>query len=54
MYKGLKKSDTHRERASLIWGFAMPILDKQAEVLIQKLLKLEELLFKIIFKSTVI
>jgi hypothetical protein len=30
--------DPLREWASLIWGFAMPILDKQAEVMIQKLL----------------
>jgi hypothetical protein len=39
---------------SLIWGVAMPILDKQAVVMIQKILKLEEQLFKIIHKSTVI
>jgi hypothetical protein len=42
-----------REWVSLTWGFAMPILDKQAVVMIQKLLKLEEQLFKIILKKTV-
>jgi hypothetical protein len=43
-----------KEWVPLIWGFAKPILNKQAVVMIQKLLKLEEQLFKIILKSTVI
>ena len=42
------------EWLSLIWGFATPILDKQAAVMIRKFLKLEEQLFSNIFKSTVI
>tara|TARA_B110000977_G_scaffold59461_1_gene80718 strand:+ start:135 stop:341 length:207 start_codon:yes stop_codon:yes gene_type:complete len=43
-----------REWASLIWGFAVPIFDKQAEVMIPKLSWLEGQLFKIILKSTII